>query len=58
MCGLSAVTVPGERLGCCRVLICSSVPEEIREMLLLAGQYGAPADELTERYFGNLNMYF
>lgn len=58
MCGLSAVTIPGRELGVCTVLLCSSSLPDIREMLLLAKKYEVAADEMTERYFGNLNMYF
>ena len=58
MCGLSAVTIR-EGSWVSAPYFCAAVRSpDIREMLLLAKKYEVAADEMTERYFGNLNMYF
>ena len=33
-------------------------PVDIRALFACAGRYQTPPSELTERYFGNLDMYF
>ena len=58
MCGLSAITVPDRGLGRCTILLGGSRLEDIRALFACAGRYQTPPSELTERYFGNLDMYF
>lgn len=58
MCGVSALTVPDRGLGRCTVLLGGSRPEDIRALFDCARSCQTEPDALTERYFGNLSMYF
>lgn len=58
MCGVSALVIPEEGLGCCTLLLCDSNPQDIINMLKTAENYVKPQSPLIERYFGNYQMYF
>ncbi len=58
MVGASSICVPSSELGCGFVLICESKPDKIAKMLATARNLVHPSDELTKRYFSNLDMYF
>ena len=58
MCGVSALAIPDEGLGCCTLLLCDSNPQDIINMLKIAENYGKPQSALVERHFGNFQMYF
>ena len=58
MCGVSALVIPEEGLGCCTLLLCDSNPQDIINMLKTAENYVKPQSTLIERYFGNYQMYF
>ncbi len=58
MCGVSALAIPDEGLGCCTLLLCDSNPQDIINMLKIAENYVKPQSALVERYFGNFQMYF
>lgn len=58
MCGVSALAIPEEDLGCCTLLLCDSNPQDIINMLKIAENYVKPQSALIERYFGNFQMYF
>lgn len=58
MCGVSALVIPEEGLGCCTLLLCDSNPQDIANMLKTAENYVKPQSTLVERYFGNYQMYF
>ena len=58
MCGVSALAIPEEDLGCCTLLLCDSNPQDIMNMLKAAENYVKPQNALIDRYFGNFQMYF
>ena len=57
MVGATSVCIPTKELGFGLVLICESNPGKINMMLKHAKKLVTSVDELTSKYFGNLDMY-
>ncbi|MHC5228999.1 amidase family protein [Enterococcus sp. LJL99] len=58
MVGASAISVPCGEFAKGWLLICKSDSKSIQKMLQVASQLQLPSDEISNRYFGNINAYF
>ncbi|MFV0254629.1 MAG: amidase family protein [Erysipelotrichaceae bacterium] len=58
MAAASAITIPTNNLSSAIVLVCKSDKISIAKMLKISQQLPKHSDELLERYFGDLDLYF
>ena len=58
MVGATALAIPSNELSSGYVLFCKSDLASIRKMLSIAPKYCQKEDEMTKKYFGNIDMYF
>ena len=58
MADATAICIPKKELSRSYLLISESKPEKISKTLLIAKQLIVEKDELVERYFRDLDIYF
>ena len=58
LAGATALAIPTKDLGVATLLMCESTEDKISKLLSVAAEFTEVHDELTERYFLNLENYF